>query len=114
MWVAYPAAWKRSAIVTSSSGSPQGADVSRASNCIPVRNVSRPVIKDAYGIVRRRIHRGPVTTSSTVKGQARAPGVRLGEIDLLVNFLAILERLLKTPRITQQPMATDHRTTLTG
>ena len=44
----YPADLKRSARVTSSRGNPHGMAGRSSSFCIPVRNVSRPVISDDF------------------------------------------------------------------
>ena len=54
MCVLYPAYLKRSASVASSSGTAHGIKFVSSSNCIPVRNESRPVISDAFFCSRSR------------------------------------------------------------
>ena len=53
MCVLYPAYLNRSARVTSSKGNPHGMRFVSSSYCIPVRNVSRPVIIDAFCFIPR-------------------------------------------------------------
>lgn len=54
MCVLYPAYVKRSARVTSSRGSPHAMKFDNSSNCIPVRNESRPDISDAFVLFKRQ------------------------------------------------------------